>query len=84
MTQTENQAVAYSVQEGVATLMMQSAPVNALSRALRVGLIDGIEQALNDDSVSAIVISSSLPIFQAGPISVNSLAVIYRPCSPKC
>ncbi|MEC8298463.1 MAG: enoyl-CoA hydratase-related protein, partial [Pseudomonadota bacterium] len=66
MTQTENQAVAYSVQEGVATLMMQSAPVNALSRALRVGLIDGIEQALNDDSVSAIVISSSLPIFSGG------------------
>ena len=45
---------------------MQSAPVNALSRAVRVGLIDGIESALSDDSVSAIVITSSLALFSGG------------------
>ncbi|MEC8375008.1 MAG: enoyl-CoA hydratase/isomerase family protein, partial [Pseudomonadota bacterium] len=66
MTQTENQVVAYDVQQGVATLTMQSAPVNALSRALRVGLIDGIENASKDESVSAIVITSALPIFSGG------------------
>jgi 3-hydroxyacyl-CoA dehydrogenase len=66
MTQTENKAVAYDVQQGVATLTMQSAPVNALSRALRVGLIDGIEQAINDESVKAIVVTSALPIFSGG------------------
>ena len=66
MTEMENKAVEYAVQQGVATLTMQSAPVNALSRAIRVGLIEGINNALNDDSVSAIVITSSLPIFSGG------------------
>jgi len=66
MTEMENKAVGYTVQQGVATITMQSAPVNALSRAVRVGLIDGIESALNDDSVSAIVITSSLALFSGG------------------
>jgi len=66
MTEMENNAVAYNVQQGVATLTMQNAPVNALSRAVRVGLISGIENALNDDSVSAIVITSSLALFSGG------------------
>ena len=66
MTEMENKAVEYAVQQGVATLTMQSAPVNALSRAIRVGLIEGINNALDDDSVSAIVITSSLPIFSGG------------------
>jgi len=66
MTEMENKAVSYAVEEGVATLVMQSGPVNALSKALRIGLIDGVEQALNNDSVNAIVITSSLPIFSGG------------------
>ncbi|WOI39244.1 3-hydroxyacyl-CoA dehydrogenase NAD-binding domain-containing protein [Alteromonas sp. CI.11.F.A3] len=66
MTEMENKAVDYAVQQGVATITMQSAPVNALSRAVRVGLIDGIESALSDDSVSAIVITSSLALFSGG------------------
>ena len=66
MTEMENNAVAYNVQQGVATLTMQNAPVNALSRAVRVGLIDGIEKALNDDSVNVIVVTSSLALFSGG------------------
>ncbi|WP_282146111.1 3-hydroxyacyl-CoA dehydrogenase NAD-binding domain-containing protein [Alteromonas stellipolaris] len=66
MTEMENKAVGYTVQQGVATITMQSAPVNALSRAVRVGLIDGIESALSDDNVSAIVITSSLALFSGG------------------
>ncbi|MDO6569198.1 3-hydroxyacyl-CoA dehydrogenase NAD-binding domain-containing protein [Alteromonas sp. 1_MG-2023] len=66
MTEMENNAVDYTVQQGVATLTMQSAPVNALSRAVRIGLIDGIESALSDDKVSAIVITSSLGLFSGG------------------
>ena len=58
MTQAENNAVMYEVKDGVAKLVMQSAPVNALSRALRMGLIDGVTNALQDDSVSTIVITS--------------------------
>lgn len=66
MTEMENKAVSYAVDAGVATLVMQSGPVNALSKALRIGLIDGVEQALSNDSVKAIVITSSLPIFSGG------------------
>ncbi|MBZ2164209.1 3-hydroxyacyl-CoA dehydrogenase NAD-binding domain-containing protein [Alteromonas stellipolaris] len=66
MTEMENKVVGYTVQQGVATITMQSAPVNALSRAVRVGLIDGIESALSDDNVSAIVITSSLALFSGG------------------
>jgi 3-hydroxyacyl-CoA dehydrogenase len=66
MTEMENKAVSYAVEAGVATLVMQSGPVNALSKALRIGLIDGVEQALSNDSVKAIVITSSLPIFSGG------------------
>ena len=66
MTEMENKAVSYAVEEGVATLIMQSGPVNALSKALRVGLIDGVDQALSNDNVKAIVITSSLPIFSGG------------------
>lgn len=66
MTEMENKAVSYAVEEGIAKLVMQSGPVNALSKALRIGLIDGVEQALSDDSVKAIVVTSSLPIFSGG------------------
>ncbi len=66
MTQSEHQVTAYTVQQGVATLTMQNAPVNALSRSIRVGLINGIEKALNDNEVEAIVITSALPIFSGG------------------
>jgi len=66
MTEMENKVVSYAVEEGVAKLVMQSGPVNALSKALRIGLIDGVEQALSDDSVMAIVVTSSLPIFSGG------------------
>ena len=63
MTEMENKAVEYAVQQGVATLTMQSAPVNALSRAIRIGLIEGIESALNDASVKAIVVTSSCLLY---------------------
>ncbi|MBF7073022.1 enoyl-CoA hydratase/isomerase family protein [Glaciecola sp. MH2013] len=58
--------VSYSAHATVASIAMHSAPVNALSKALRVGLIDSINKALADEDVKVIVLSSELPLFSAG------------------
>ncbi|ABG40434.1 3-hydroxyacyl-CoA dehydrogenase [Paraglaciecola sp. T6c] len=61
-----SQAVIAEVQGNVAVLYMQSPPVNALSKSVRVGLIENINQALDNDQVEAIVISSKLALFSGG------------------
>ncbi len=66
MTGSDNAAVDYQVSDNVATITMKSGPVNALSQAVRVGLQDGVQQALSDDNVKAIVITSALPLFSGG------------------
>jgi 3-hydroxyacyl-CoA dehydrogenase len=71
MTQNSIQAVAYELVEqgvgsNVAVLWMQNPPVNALSKAVRVGLIAALQQALADDSVKVIVISSKQNLFSGG------------------
>lgn len=66
MSQTSDQAVVQQKQGSVAILSMQNAPVNALSKAVRVGLIEEIGQALSDDEVKAIVITSQLALFSGG------------------
>jgi 3-hydroxyacyl-CoA dehydrogenase len=59
-------AVKYETQSNIALLYMQNPPVNALSKAVRVGLIDSLKLALSDDSVKAIVISSQQKLFSGG------------------
>ncbi|MFT5677170.1 MAG: 3-hydroxyacyl-CoA dehydrogenase, partial [Paraglaciecola sp.] len=66
MSQTENQAVKYQTQGNIALLFMQNPPVNALSKSVRVGLIENMKLALADESVKAIVISSELTLFSGG------------------
>ena len=61
-----SQAVVAEVQGNVAVLYMQSPPVNALSKSVRVGLIENINQALDNADVKAIVISSKLALFSGG------------------
>ena len=61
-----SQAVVAEVQGNVAVLYMQNPPVNALSQSVRVGLIENIKQALDNDNVHAIVISSQLALFSGG------------------
>lgn len=63
---TDSAAVAYSVNQSVASLVMHNPPVNALGKAVRVGLIDGIEKALADDTVSTIVVTSDIGFFSGG------------------
>ncbi|MFT6268413.1 MAG: 3-hydroxyacyl-CoA dehydrogenase [Alphaproteobacteria bacterium] len=45
---------------------MANKPVNALSKAIRVGVIEAMTAALNNDDVEAIIITSELAIFSAG------------------
>lgn len=58
--------VHYELAGNVAVLTLANAPVNALSHAVREQLIAGIHRAREDDSVAAVVITSSLPLFSAG------------------
>jgi len=45
---------------------MAGKPVNALSKAIRVGVIEAMNSALANDSVEAIVVTSELALFSAG------------------
>lgn len=66
MSADKSAAVISQNQGNVALVLMQSPPVNALSKAVRIGLIEEIKTALNDDSIQAIVISSQQPLFSGG------------------
>lgn len=66
MAGSDNTVVDYQVSDAVATITMKNGPVNALSQAVREGLQDGVKQALDDDNVKAIIITSALPLFSGG------------------
>ncbi len=50
----------------VAVITLNSPPVNALGAALRHGLQERLEEAIADDSVTVILITSSSSLFSAG------------------
>lgn len=58
--------VNHVVNENICVISMAGKPVNALSKAIRVGVIDAMNSALANDSVEAIVITSELALFSAG------------------
>jgi len=58
--------VTYVQEQHLALIGLNSAPVNALSKAVRIGVIDSVNKALSDDKVKAIVLHSHLPLFSAG------------------
>lgn len=58
--------VTYNQDQHLALVGLNGAPVNALSKALRIGIIDSVKKALSDDKVKAIVLHSHLPLFSAG------------------
>ncbi|HXP77499.1 MAG TPA: 3-hydroxyacyl-CoA dehydrogenase NAD-binding domain-containing protein [Stellaceae bacterium] len=59
-------SVAYSQQGSVAVLTIDNPPVNALSVAVRQGMIDGIERAIADPAVAAVVVIGKGKTFIAG------------------
>jgi 3-hydroxyacyl-CoA dehydrogenase len=58
--------VAYSQQGSIAVLTVDNPPVNALSQAVRQGMMDGIERAITDPAVTAVVVIGKGKTFIAG------------------
>jgi enoyl-CoA hydratase/carnithine racemase len=58
--------VHYAVSDAIAEIMLDRAPVNALSIPLIDGLLDALGKAKDDPSVRAVVIASAHKVFCAG------------------
>jgi len=58
--------VNYAVNENISVISMAGKPVNALSKAIRMGIVDAMASALDNDNVEAIIITSELALFSAG------------------
>jgi 3-hydroxyacyl-CoA dehydrogenase len=56
----------YEVQGGIAVITMNNPPVNGLGHATRSGIFDGLEKALADSAVKAIVITGAGRAFSGG------------------
>ena len=51
-----SQSVSYQLKDGVAVLISNNPPVNAMSYHVRQGLVDGLEMAENDENARAVVL----------------------------
>lgn len=58
--------VHYEVKGNIALMTIDNPPVNPLSSGVRQGLTDGINKALSDDSVEAVVLTGAGRAFIAG------------------
>ncbi|MBL8386951.1 MAG: enoyl-CoA hydratase/isomerase family protein [Hydrogenophaga sp.] len=58
--------VDYTPQGPVAVLTLQNPPVNGLGHALRSGIVAGVDRALADPAITAIVITGSDQFFSGG------------------
>ncbi len=65
MTQSFH-AVEYECCDGVAVVTMNNPPVNGLSHRVRLGLVEAFRQAIDDQSVRAIVLTGAGKGFSAG------------------
>lgn len=61
-----SQAAIYEARGSIAVITMNKAPVNGLGAALRADLAAGIEQAVADDAIAAIVLTGSDRAFSGG------------------
>jgi 3-hydroxyacyl-CoA dehydrogenase len=58
--------VRYKVEKGIAWLAMNNPPLNALSHALRSGIVNALDRALADPKVRAVVIAGNDRAFSSG------------------
>ena len=56
----------YQVTDGIAVITLNNPPVNGLGYATRKGIADGLDAALADDKVSAIVLTGAGKAFSGG------------------
>ncbi|ALK31007.1 3-hydroxyacyl-CoA dehydrogenase NAD-binding domain-containing protein [Burkholderia plantarii] len=59
-------AVAYTIRDGVAVLTLDNPPVNGLGYSTRAALMAGLDRALADASVTAIVLTGAGRAFSGG------------------
>jgi 3-hydroxyacyl-CoA dehydrogenase len=58
--------VRYKVEKGIAWLAMNNPPLNALSHALREGIVNALDRALADAKVHAVIIIGNERAFSSG------------------
>jgi 3-hydroxyacyl-CoA dehydrogenase len=58
--------IRYKVDKGIAWLAMNNPPLNALSHALRSGIVNALDRALADDKVRAVVLIGNERAFSSG------------------
>ncbi|WP_151447643.1 enoyl-CoA hydratase/isomerase family protein [Lacisediminimonas profundi] len=59
--------VTYEVRDNVAEIMLNQAPVNALTKSIITDVLDGLSRAAADDEVRAVILGSAVPgVFCAG------------------
>jgi 3-hydroxyacyl-CoA dehydrogenase len=59
-------SVQYEIHDGVAVLSLDNPPVNGLGLSSRIGLVEVLAKALDDDQVKAIVVTGGLRAFSGG------------------
>src|SRR5471030_1465520 len=59
-------AVDYTTRDGIAVITLNNPPVNGLGFSTRLGIVEGVEKAQADASVSAIVIIGAGKAFSGG------------------
>ena len=65
-TDAPNEALIYTRRGAVAVLTLNNPPVNGLGYALRCGIVAGLERALADTEVSAVVLTGGEKVFSGG------------------
>jgi 3-hydroxyacyl-CoA dehydrogenase len=58
--------VDYQIRDGIAVITLDNPPVNGLGHSTRLGIVEGIERARDDASVSAVVITGAGRAFSGG------------------
>ena len=61
-----NNGTQYRTHGGVAVITLDNPPVNGLSHAVRTSMVEGIDRALADPAVSAIVLTGGGKLFSGG------------------
>ena len=74
----------YERRGDVAVLQIDNPPVNGLGHATRKALIDGLERALDDRAVRAIVITGTERVFSAVQTSASSTRRLRWPSRICC
>ncbi|GJH31611.1 enoyl-CoA hydratase/isomerase family protein [Paraburkholderia hospita] len=59
-------AVDYTTHDGVAVITLNNPPVNGLGLSTRTGIIEGVERALGDPAIKAIVLTGAGKAFSGG------------------